>query len=198
MDAIAEKPLSFTASLQQDDVSPAADWNDKRWYCFRVQPQKEFVARRLLRNRDLDCFVPTEEKVRRVSRHSKGKKHDATKYPAIRGYIFIGFRGIVSWYEMAQIDCLLGVVAFEGRPFSIGSNEVNRMIRLSGTNVPNVISKNLHKAFNIGDQVRVNQGSFIEHTVTIESLAENQATATVQILGKEVTKTFDLEELDAA
>jgi transcription antitermination factor NusG len=198
MAAKATKLLSSSASMQKDDVAPAADWSEKRWFCFRVQPQKEFVARRLLRNMGLDCFVPVEEKIRRVSRHSKGRKHDATKYPAIRGYTFIGFRGTPSWYELAQIDCLFGVVSFEGRPFSIGNDSVRRLIRLSGTNVPNVISKNLHKAFNIGDKVRINQGSFIDHTVTIESLAENQATTIWDMLGKPTKKIFDLEELDAA
>lgn len=66
-----EKPLSYSASLERDDIAPATDWTEKRWYVFKVQPQKEFVARRLLRNLGLDAFCPVEEKTRRrASRHA--------------------------------------------------------------------------------------------------------------------------------
>lgn len=93
------------------------DTLDPQWYALRVMPQREYVVAYLLRKQGNATFIPTEVRTHKRSSYSKGKAEFAV--PVIPGIVFAGFPAEPAWYDVLQLDLILGPIGMDGKPWRL-------------------------------------------------------------------------------
>lgn len=97
------------------------------WFILLTSPQKEQTAQLLLRNRGYTTYLPVEHKFRKANKFAKRK---IKTYPAARGCLFVGFpAGTRPWYDVFQTYHVKGVLAAQGEPYRLVSDEIGVMVR---------------------------------------------------------------------
>lgn len=166
------------------------------WYAFRVPPQKEFVAKEIMRRRGYNAIVPIEIKQCRPNRYAKRK--EPKEYPMLLGYLFIEVPQRVPWYDLFRYRIVQGVVGMGGRPTTIPEAAIGSLMEKSGTDIPHVYAKNTRTSFGVGDDVVVTHGPFCGFEGKVEKIKGAKARAVFNGLGIVDSIDIPLDMLRAA
>lgn len=171
-----------------------------RWYILRVEPQKEKAAVEIIRKRGAVAFIPVEEKYPRLKRGSRArdKQAEPKQYPIFPGYVFAGFNGVVPLYQLARLYVVKGVVGFEGKPYELQGDVIDKLQAQSGKTLPRRSSPNPHKSFDVGETVEITSGMFEGWSLPIVGISGKMAEFLVQFMGKEQKVHLPLSILEAA
>lgn len=96
------------------------------WFAFRVPPQKELRAAKILRDKGFRAVVPVARKWRRKNRFQKCRT--IQQYPLMYGYVLMRFEGAVPWFELFSLSFIQGVVGFDGKPGVLDTQQVEDML----------------------------------------------------------------------
>jgi transcription antitermination factor NusG len=188
------------AAAEKGTVDLRQRGDQLRWYILRVEPQKEFAAEQIIDKRGALSFVPVEEKFPRLKRGSRARdKHaEPKRYPIFRGYVFAGFNGVVPLYQLARLYVIKGVVGFEGKPYQVPQDMIDKLKAQSGKHLPRRSSPNPHKSFDVGETVEITGGPFEGWSLPIVGISGKMAEFLVQFMGKEQKVKVPLSFLEAA
>jgi len=151
-------------------------------YLIRTKPQGEAKAISRVTRLGLIAWTPTEERVSRVSRHSKKKR--TRQIPLCSRYVITETdnpHGLI--HEVEEVSGVVGALT---------SPDVARLRAMDGTKAETIISK----ALAVGQQIRVRSGAFIDHPGTIEEIDGDRAKINVYLFGRPTPVTMPLEFLD--
>lgn len=170
------------------------------WYALTTAPQKERAAEHILKILHVEAFVPVVEKQPRLRKRHLGKaKPEPKRYPMVSSYVFARFPGSVPFHRLDDIHVITSVVGFEGRPFVIPDDAMDRMMALSADAPPWRAAPNPHQAFQAGETVHILDGHYLEgHTLPIKEISGGLARFLVKLMGKEHTVSVPLRYCEAA
>lgn len=164
------------------------------WFILLTSPQKEQTAQLLLRNRGYTTYLPVEHKFRKANKFAKRK---IKTYPAMRGYLFIGFApGEHTWYDVFQTYHVKGVLAAQEEPYRLVGDQVGVMVRkyADGLQRPSVERyMRTGKEFNVGDTVRIAEGAFEGWKLPVVEIRGGYASMLGNILGSDQTIRVPLD-----
>ncbi len=163
------------------------------WYAFRTVPQRERTAAEILASRfDLATMLPLET---RFIRRSDGTKKKEKSYPALVGYVLADLPHDAPWYRILNLDCIISVVGFDGRPAPLNTASVERLSRVNHitSSVPN-----RRKSFQKGDHVCATSGPLYGMETRIEDIRGCRARVIVELLGSRREVEIHLSQLQAA
>lgn len=167
------------------------------WYALKVAPMREFTAEAMLRRKGYDAFCPVEIKHRRPSR--KTKRRVAYAYPMFVRYIFVGSKtGDLPWLQLLAERHISGVVRSDGMPAAIADEKLRHIRELSGKVVAYKLTKNPHKAFQVGEMAKVKVGPFKSFEGAIEEVRGRHAKLLLSLFGRPVWADIDMADLEAA
>lgn len=164
------------------------------WYAFRTVPQKERAAQGILASRfDLATLLPLETRFIRARRRNATKKEKS--YPALVGYVLADLPHDAPWHRILNIDCIISVVGFDGRPAPLNTASVERLSRVNSitSSVPN-----RRKSFAKGDTVCAISGPLHGMESKIEDIRGCRARVIVELLGSRREIDIPLDQLQAA
>jgi transcriptional antiterminator NusG len=155
-----------------------------RWYIVHVysgsenrvaQLIKEQSAKKGLENNFEEIIVPTEEviEIKNGSKINVDKKY-------LPGYVLVKMTmNDDSWHLVKSIPRVSGFLGVKGKPSPVSDNEVKRIleqVRESAENPRNNIS------FEVGDNVKVNDGPFASFTGYVEEIEEDKQRLKVSVM----------------
>ena len=100
--------------------------NEEFWYIVQTNPNCEKKAAREMRRRGYGVHIPRTGVLRT---HHRTKKPIMKRRPAMRGYVFLRFKGSANWYELRQCQGVKGVLYVDGHPFALHQDEILKIIR---------------------------------------------------------------------
>lgn len=172
------------------------------WYILRIVSGLDFLAEEALRESGWDVFLARERKWRPLRWRRKPTQAAVEDgYPRFPGYLFVavtppGWPDLTAWPFTALIR---GILSMNGQPVPLAPGEVDRLRSEDGTAVPPVMSVPLHRAFVVGQRVRVLAGPFRDFVADLDAVDEGGASITVQIFGRPTpVRELPLAWLEAA
>lgn len=167
------------------------------WYALTVPPQKEFAAQEIMRRRGFTTFCPFESLWRRKSRFTKEK--ELRHYPLMPRYLFVGFDGMPSWYDVFRVPLIVSVVGLEGKPAKLAN--MYRFISnfRNGLRRPDAERHmQTHREYKIGDTALVVEGPLAERLVKVEEITGGHAFFKLEMFGTERKLSLPVGNLIAA
>lgn len=167
------------------------------WYAFRVTPQKEFAAVDILTRRGVRATVPYEVKFLR--RTQSRKKAVQKPYPLLVGYVLVDLarpENVAGVFVLSHL--VRSVVGFNGSPAVLDQCQVERMLKQSGTQIPNRRSVNTRKSLAKGDDAVLNGHGFAAYPVRVEEIKGERAMVLIEMFGTTRQVAVRLETLVAA
>ncbi|MEN5197006.1 UpxY family transcription antiterminator [Sphingobacterium faecium] len=119
------------------------------WYVIYTFASYEKKVERLLKKKNIDCFLPLRREVRQWSDR---KKIICT--PLFPNYIFV-YSNTSERFDLLQIHGVSKFVSFEGKPVCISDEEINIIRMMSSADL--VVEKKFVKQ---GDWIKVIHGPF--------------------------------------
>jgi transcription antitermination factor NusG len=170
------------------------------WYALRVPPQKEFVAREILKRKGLTTFLPVEKRWRKRNKYTKVK--ELRQFPLAPRYIFTGFpKHAANWFDVFKLPVIQGVVGINGEPKLMDEAGMARMISLYQDAIDRPKEEKWmasNKEFKSGDIVEVMSGPFEGLKVPVVKIVGIHAKVLIQLFNAEVETEMDLANLAAA
>ena len=174
---------------------------DKKWYVVHTKTgyelkAKEAIEERLKNEPSMTEFVgevivPTENVVEVV----KGKKVKRTKR-VFPGYILINMNVTdQTWHFIKSVPYITGFVGKKTKPVPLTEEEANRLIT---SYKEGKLSAQPLVAFEIGDNVRVIDGPFVNFTGTVDDVKPDKAKlkVLVSIFGRPTPVEVDFEQVE--
>lgn len=157
------------------------------WYILKVQSNREDSVKRNLEKRirvmGLERYfghiiVPTENIT-----EIKGGKRKVVRQKLYPGYVIIEMEiNDDSWYLVRQTSGIGDFAGANGKPITMLPDEVERILQLSEQeNVKSDSKSDLRIAFNIGDSVKVTEGTFMNYEGVVDSIDAINGRVTVMI-----------------
>ena len=153
------------------------------WYVMRVTYQRELVARRLLEELGIVCFVPTEK----VKRRKAGGGYSYREVSKLHNYIFVlASREVLQEIKTTKIPYLRYMMARseEGKsePQFVPADQMAHFMEVCRSEGARVLEPDVK--FAVGDRVRVVSGALrgVEG-VYVRTSARNEKRLVVQIEG---------------
>ncbi len=159
------------------------------WYVLKVQSNREDSVKRNLEKRvrvmGLDKYfgrviVPTESVT-----EIKGGKRKVVKHKLYPGYVFIEMEiNDDSWYLVRQTSGIgdFAAVNADGKPLTMMPEEVEKILQLEVAETgKGKANENLRIAFQVGDNVKVTEGTFINYEGVVDSIDQINGRVTVMI-----------------
>lgn len=170
------------------------------WYALRVPPQKEFVAREILKRKGVATFLPVERVWRRRNKYTKEK--ELRQFPLMPRYVFTGFpKRIPIWFDVFALPVITGVVGVNGDPQVLDEIGMARIMKLyeNAIDAPK-FEKHMatHKEFAIDDSVQILGGPFDGLIVPVVSLFGAHAKVLISLFGGDMPVEIPIERLVAA
>lgn len=161
-----------------------------QWLVVTVPPTKERLAENMLSAAGLTIFLPTEMRMRRVSRHANRK--EPREYPSVPGYLFLGVRDFIPWNEIRRYRIIQTILGVNGNPICLEEQAMTTMLgKMAEPAAP-------PRQIAVGDHCRVLSGPFLNHRIKIEDIKGDRATFTINLLGGEVPAQIRIEKLQLA
>lgn len=135
-------PSEFTAS------NLAVPEPQSRWYAAYTCSRHEKQVSRQLCDREVDCFLPIYQRVRRW----KDRKKEI-EFPLFPGYVFVHIKE-VERLRVLQVSGVVQLVTFNGRPAPLDDNEIESL----RNGIANGIYPEPHPYLKAGRRVRVKYG----------------------------------------
>ena len=154
------------------------------WYILKVQSNREDSVKRNLEKRirmqGLEHYfghilVPTESVT-----EIKGGKRKVVKQKLYPGYVIIQMEiNDDSWYLVRQTSGIGDFAGADGKPITMLPEEVDRILQVCvETPEPD---KGLRITFNVGDNVKVTDGTFVDYEGIVDSIDAVNGRVTVMI-----------------
>lgn len=151
-------------------------------YLLRTKPQGEAKAITGIERAGYRAWTPTEDRVKRLYRHSKKKR--VVSVPLAPRYVIAEISDPHALIH--AVDEVSGVVG------SLRDRDVDRLRAMDTKATTITIGKSLA----VGQQIVVRDGPLREHCSTITAIDGHDATITLDILGTATPVTMPLEYLD--
>lgn len=169
------------------------------WYALRVPPQKEFVAREILRRKGLTTFLPVEKRWRKKNKYTKVK--ELRQFPLAPRYVFTGFpKAAANWFDVSKIPLIQGVVGINGEPRLLDEAGMIRMLSLYKDAIDRPKEEKWmasNHEFKVGDIVEVMNGPFEGLKVPVLEIVGIHAKIMVNLFNAEVEISAPLAILAA-
>jgi transcription antitermination factor NusG len=167
------------------------------WYILRCGAGLEFPARKALADSGRAVFLPVELKWRPGFLRRKSSENE---YPRFPGYLFAhveppNWPNLRAWPLAHMVRGILGMA---GRPVRLAPGEIARLKAEDRRPVPHGASVPLHRAFAVGDQVRVLAGGWRDWVVRLDAIEEEGAHVSLPIFGRRARAVLPLTWLEAA
>ena len=167
-----------------------------QWVAFRVQAQTELKVQNKLTQREHPALVPVEWKWRR--RNTQSRLRVKRAYPLFVSYVFAGIHGWGDFRDIRDnIDDVMGVVAFNGKPSILSANDVRFIASLSGREAT-MVDINPHKALVPGGAAQIIAGPFAGQSVKIDSVSAKRAKVLMNMLNSMQIVEISVAALEAA
>jgi len=127
-------------------LSPAN--SPSRWYAAYTCSRHEKHVSRQLRERQIDCFLPLYQSVRRWKDRRK-----EVEFPLFPGYVFVHI-GEAERLRVLQVSSVVHLVTFNGRPAPLEDHEIESL----RNGIANGICPEPHPYLKVGRRVRVKYG----------------------------------------
>lgn len=150
--------------------------------------RREYLAEVLLKRAGFEVFMPKREEWRRINPRKPEKTLVA--YPKLGNWIFVGWEaGRPRWHDLQSLDLVGGLLGADGRPVRISETCMVRMMETwsAGSLAPEHYRyMRAHEEFEVGDRVRVVDGSWEGFEMDVVDLDGAYAKGIVGLLGKDV------------
>lgn len=185
------------ASHNQHDKHGTSAHSAVGWYILRCGGGLDFAACDALAKAGWAAFVPVERKWRITLFRRRAIEAEYPRYP---GYLFVRTMPPLwpawdSWPLNRYLRS--GPLMMDGRPVPLAPGELERLQAEDGAAVVSGVPP-LHRAYVVGQEVRVAQGAFRDFTVRIDAIDDAGAHTTVQIFGRPTVVKLPLTWLEAA
>jgi transcription antitermination factor NusG len=173
--------------------------NRAGWYILRCGAGLDFPAEKAVRNAGWNVFLARERKWR-VSLWRRKPSEGEAEYPRFPGYLFVLVQPPYwpRWDSWPLERCITGILSMAGRPVALAPGEMARLRAEDGAIVPHAGSVPVHRAFALGQSVRVLAGPFRDHIAALDAIDERGAHITVQLFGRPAQVPLPLTWLEAA
>ncbi len=121
-----------------------------RWYAIHTKFKCEKIVHRLLRQKQIECYLPIQKRFRR-----HGQKMLLSEVPLISCYLFIKITK-ENYVPVLETDYVMGFVRFAKEIYPIPEAEFSLMRRIAGENVDIIVEKS---TFYEGDMVEIANGN---------------------------------------
>ena len=183
-ESAAVRPKAKKTKTETPPKTEAPDGEKKKWYILKVQVNREDPIKENLKRRikiaGLDDFfgdilVPTE-KVTEI----RGDKKKIIKRKLYPGYIMI-FMEITdtTWFLVRETPGIGDFTGAVGKPVPMLPHEVQRI--LASEKEDPAETPKLRVAYQVGDSVKVKEGTFKELTGTVDAIDYTNGRVTVMI-----------------
>lgn len=170
------------------------------WFALRVPPQKEFVAREILRRKGVATFLPVERVWRRRNKYTKIK--ELRQFPLMPRYVFTGFpKRVPIWFDVFALPVITGVVGINGEPKVLDELGMERIMKLYENAIDAPKEQKwmpTHREFSAGDPVQIMGGPFDGMTVPVVEIVGAHAKVLIALFNGETPVNIPLEQLYAA
>jgi transcription antitermination factor NusG len=170
------------------------------WYVAAVKSGAEKEAIGELAGEGLVTFMP----VCRIERHDRRKRMPVIrKFPVIRGYVFIGFDGVIDFYSVHQAGHVTGILGCNGVPQRVRETDVQALMRGQkdgafdrDANGMLVAEIRKNKGLQPNDRVKVETGPFTGFFATVTHPAGKRLVKTMMdIFGALTPCEFALDQI---
>ena len=137
-----------------------------------------------MQDKIFDVMVPTEKSV-----EMKGGKRKVSEKKIFPGYVLVEMLVLEdSWYVVRNTPNVTGFIGFGTRPTPISSEEVKRLKRKMGEEMPK-----FKIDFKMGDQVKITDGPFKDFDGVVDGIDEQKGKikVLVNMFGRETPVTLD-------
>lgn len=175
--------------IEEVDIASSESEVQLEWYVLKVQSNREDSVKRNLEKRvrvmGLDKYfghiiVPTESVT-----EIKGGKRKVVKHKLYPGYVFIEMEiNDDSWYLVRQTSGIgdFAAVDADGKPLTMLPEEVEKILQMEDTESgKGKANDNLRIAFQVGDNVKVTEGTFTNYEGVVDSIDQINGRVTVMI-----------------
>lgn len=161
-----------------------------QWLILTVPPSKERAAEVMLSAAGLTIFLPTEMRMRRVSRHAN--RREPREYPSLPGYVFLGIRDFIPWNEIRRYRIIQTILGLNGYPICLEEEAMQSMLGAmdEATAPPRQIA--------VGDHCRVLSGPFVGQRVKIEEIKGDRVRIIISAFGGDTPAHIHVEKLQIA
>jgi transcriptional antiterminator NusG len=137
-----------------------------------------------MQDKIFDVMVPTEKSI-----EMKGGKRKVLEKKIFPGYVLVEMMVTDdSWYVVRNTPNVTGFIGFGTRPTAISEDEVKRLKRKMGEEMPK-----FKIDFKMGDQVKITDGPFKDFDGVVDGIDEQKGKikVLVNMFGRETPVTLD-------
>ncbi|MFZ4543054.1 MAG: transcription termination/antitermination protein NusG [Saprospiraceae bacterium] len=163
-----------------DDIIP-------HWYAIHTRYKSEKIVIRLLRQKQIDCYLPLQKRYRK-----HGTKRIVSELPLISCYAFVNINK-EDYIKVLETEFVVGFVRFAKDIFPIPDIEFNLMRRIVGEDVELTVEK---YTFYEGDAVEIAQGNLAGiRGKMVEIEGKNRILVELEHLGFNLQISIDKQQL---
>lgn len=169
------------------------------WYAIRTESQKERTARRLLKRRNVETYLPAKVLIRRRHGGARAKRI----VPLILGYVFVKAPAddaiLALWMhqvrETKHVWDFVSVTS-DKSPSSIADKKIDRLRDTISDEIAADKSAKRERKLKVGVKVRIKDGALAGAVGELKHLKGNKARLWSWLFSREITTR--LENLEAA
>lgn len=183
---IVEVEVSTPDGKVEEVESASKSEGKLEWYILKVQSNREDSVKRNLEKRikvaGLERYfghiiVPTESVT-----ELKGGKRKVIKHKLYPGYVIIQMEiNDDSWYLVRQTSGIGDFAGADGKPITMLPEEVERILQMDAVEPDKAGTQGLRIAFNVGDSVKVSDGTFMNYEGIVDNIDAASGKVTVMI-----------------
>ena len=194
------EPETTTVAEQPEEEEKKSE--NMNWYILKVQSNREDSIREGLQRRVAiagldyyfgDVIVPTEKVT-----EFKGGKRRVVKRKLYPGYLVVQMEITDdTWFLVRETPGIGDFTGAAGHPSPMLPHEVSRIVAKQEEKHDE--TPKLKISFNIGDQVKINEGTFENFEGAVESLdeANGQVTVMINIFGRSTPVTLEYWQIES-
>lgn len=158
-----------------------------RWYAIHTRFKCEKIVIRLLRQKQIECYLPIQKRYRK-----HGAKRIVSELPLISCYAFVNINK-EDYLKVLETEFVVGFVRFAKDIFPIPDGEFNLMKRIVGEDVEVSVEK---YTFYEGDEVEIAQGNLAGvRGKMVEFEGKNRVLVELEHLGFNLHISIDKQQL---
>ena len=159
-----------------------------KWFVVHCYPNKEFVAAFNIQQQGFNTYIPRYKKLRRHAR-----RVDTIIAPLFPRYFFVSLEQEVS--NWVAINSTPGVnYLLSNNDWTLSSVPTNIINELQNKHdEQGLVNLSVLELFKQGDQVRILEGAFVNHTAIYKTMTDHQRVQLlISLIQREVTITIPL------
>ena len=185
---------------------PRARKQSEHWYAMTTRPRKEGAACQMATDYGLTPYVPMNEKLVIVNRHTK--RRELRSYPIVSGLVFVAFGGKVEAEDVHRLvrpgakiqSPFIGIVGNGVDPVEIPHEQIMRMVRRNADQAALAMApaNGTARRFSTNDRVRVEDGPFMGITGLVVEPSGERAKVLLPLFGSDTLTEIHVAALSMA